>query len=420
MKYLLIILSLTSLSFSQTAELFRNVTTYSARSGALGGTNIASNPGDYSGLSNPAMLSLLKENSVSISSIFNNYFEDRKYPAYSAFDSRNGNEVYAISELFDDQYNFGLSYIMDLQGKRVVVSLARAFMYDHNYYYSEIVRKNQANDRKIAGAQEIKAEGQVYVTSLSASLELTDLTLGFGLNLINASDINYVKQVLLEESTSSNDYNIGTINENTGDFDLKSDNSPLFVRIGALFKLSDQIRLGTTYANGVDLEFKSEGSKLAYTLPGEFGVGVNYFGSNKLAATFMFDYRLVSWSTYKIDHVDQNLDDVHTFSFGLEHKLGENSYPIRLGARFENNKHDKNIANTTFTFGSGVRVQDFQINFSFDYGYRSYSEKDLFPESIWIDASNGNQYTARTEFDTVDQTFMNFKFDVSYAFKITN
>ena len=107
MKSIMLIVSITSFIFSQTAEMFRNVTHHSAYSAALGGTNIASNPSAYSGMNNPAMLSLLGKNQISFSTIFNNYLEDRKYPSYSAFDSRNGNEVYAISELFDDHYNFG-------------------------------------------------------------------------------------------------------------------------------------------------------------------------------------------------------------------------------------------------------------------------------------------------------------------------
>lgn len=421
MKHVFLTLITLSALMAQTADIFRTTNGYSAKAAALGGTEIATNASAYSIHSNPALLSELNQFISAISGVFNNISEDRKYPAYSAFDSRNGNEVYAISNLYTNQLQFAAAYGMRMGENQLTLALSNAKIYDHNYYYREIVRRNQFNDRVIIGAQTLESVGEVYAFALGGGIDLGSFQAGISAGLIHGPDYRWEKAVRLSPNATPNDYDIDEIQAVTGSLRMSLDNSPVVIRFGATYSVIDQLRLGVSFATPYTLDMKrSDDVVFNYDVPAQIGFGIQYYGANELAAKFTFDVIYEAWSELEIaspnadDALTGLFDDVYIFRFGLEHQVTE-EVPLRLGARFENSKQDEDASITTFSLGTGLEFQSLMIDFSFEYAYLTYTEADLFPEAIWINTGSGGvNYSNRTGLDTIDQTTMTFKVDVMY------
>lgn len=423
MKKLTLSLFTAMLLVAQTAEFLRDEVAHSARQYALGGTSVASNASPVSVYANPALLTDLSAFTFHSVTLFNNTSEDRKYPAYSAFDSRNANEVYASTDLSYTDFNFAISGEFKINDLRFVGAFSRLRAYDHNYFYREVVRKNSAVADYLMGAQIYENKGEVYANTLGFATALRGLQVGLSFSFYTMSEFDQSKEIRLSEDATENDYFSDAYLASINRISLELDNTPLAVSIGAVYPVIDQLKLGVNYRSGYTAELRGTGANWDYEIPSVFAVGLEYYGANALAAKFTFDYEFVGWSDLKIKDIASNATletlygDVHRYKVGMEHRVGKNANPLRVGAIFENTKSDPDVHKTTFTLGTTVKAAIFDIDLAMGYSYLSYNERDLFEDSIWK-TQDGTPFQERVGLDTVDQSFLNFMIDLTYNFEL--
>ncbi len=426
MKRILVLTLLMSLLSAQTAEILRDEVAHTAKQYAQGGTSIATNASPTSAYSNPALLNKLSAFQFHAVSMFNNTSEDRKYPAYSAFDSRNGNEVYASTDLSYANFNFALSGEFTFKDQRYVAAFARVRTFDNNYFYREIVRKNSASQEYLMGAQILENKGEIFANTFALASEYKKVKMGISLAFYSMNTFEQNKEVRLSAQSEANpdDYDNDLLYANISRVEFELDNTPVSLNLGLTYPVLDQLTLGVAFRSGYTAELRGNGVANDYSMPQQIAFGLEYYGSNSLAAKFSFDYEFVNWADLSIEDPSSGLNlnhiyaNVHRYKFGMEHKVGENSTPLRVGAIFENLKSDPDVHKTTFTLGTSVKASIIDVDFAMGYSYVTYNERDVFPDAIWINPETGLGYPERNGLDTVDRNFLNVMIDLTYNFEL--
>jgi hypothetical protein len=414
MKTYIVLLIIISSLASQTAEIFQDLSSASSIQSAMGNTMIANSVNVFSGNSNPALLNeLTSAMTFQFSTGFRNFTEERKFPAYSAFDSQIGNEIYATSDFNQFKYNLGLSKSFVLDNLPVTVSISRQMIMTNDYFYKENVRSRESGNQNLLAFQIIEQTGDFYENNLAFATKVNRFSLGFSLSMITAEDYKYRREVRLTEDADSDLVDELLAKDQELIYSYKQENKPFRYRFGALVPVLENLTLGGSVVSAYDIEYSLTATKITTHMPYQSAFGLEYFAGNKLRSKFTFDFRFIAWSDYKFNEGNANIfDDIYSYHFGFEHLV--DGYPLRLGMQFNNSKIDKSIQTTRFSLGTSLKLNFFQIDLATDYSYASFSEKDLFPEGIYI--NRGNPFSERNSLDDIEQSYLNFSITISYLF----
>lgn len=211
---------------------------------------------------------------------------------------------------------------------------------------------------------------------------------------------------------------------------LEGDNWEAGWNIGALFWLTEEIRLGASYRSRVDHDvdgtFKisgilDTGAKANIELPAVLYLGAAWMWES---LTLEFDAHWTEWSTY--EKLEVNLDtgssilsekdweDVWAYRFGAEYKLNE-MFDLRAGLVFDESPIPDRTLDVLvpsgdrwlFTMGLGVHY----TKWTFDFAYNIVLDEDrTFDNDAGVSAAG----TLRGEFK--DAYVHIFGFNVSYKF----
>ena len=411
--YFVTILIITSI-FGQTAEIFQELSSASSLQSAMGNTMLANSPTVFSGTSNPALLNNInKDINFEFSTLFRNFTEERKFPAYSAFDSKIGNEIYATSDFNRFKYNLGLSKSFVLGNLPLSVSFSRQIIMTNDYFYKENVRSRESGKQNLLAFQIIEQTGDLYENNIAIASKVDRFSLGFSASLISVEDYSYRKEVRLTKDADTDLVDEILAKEQEQLISYSNKNTAMRYRFGLLTKVLENLSFGASVASSYDIEYSYENINRVEHMPYQSAIGFEYFAGNDLRSRVTFDLRFTAWSDYKIDNGNANIfDDVYSYHFGFEHLV--ESYPLRLGIQFNNSKINKNINTSRFSLGTSIALKLFKIDLETNYSYQSFSEKDLFPEAIYI--NRGSPFSERTSLDDIDQSYLNFSVSFSYQF----
>ncbi len=293
-KISVILLFLMALSFAQSAEeavdLLENQTGVGIRATGLGNayTGIAD---DYSAIYwNPAGLAQIKMNEVSIALSNLTYKSTADYLGTSTSDSRT----------FTKLHNFGLVYPFQVERGSLVMALGfqRIKSLDSYLGFSgylpgtqgdslafDVINDNQFDygllefDRDIQQQKTVSSEGSLNQWSFGMGIDLSpNFSGGFTLSMISGGS-DYLSRYRQDDSRDMNNYSIS--NQNGDEIEIfdfkyydvtqkiKSDYSGYEAKLGGMFHLGDNIRLGTSITLPMTIrvnEVWSVSDELAYDI----------------------------------------------------------------------------------------------------------------------------------------------------------
>ena len=133
------------------------------------------------------------------------------------------------------------------------------------------------------------------------------------------------------------------------------------------------LTIGFVYGTAIKI---SKDTVADINYPEQYAFGIDYFFPGPLPAKIYFQLSYIPWSVLTKDGVKENLDNVESFHFGVEHLLTSNIL-IRLGYMYSNIYANSSLTRGTYTFGLGYRAGLNELGFGFNFSGLSYKGDEL-------------------------------------------
>jgi hypothetical protein len=369
------------------------MSTYDARSLAMGGAGLASVDGAAGMALNPALLGKTQGIDVALTGIVVLAEEARETPLHDSFDGVIGYNTYALNNSVYDRYtgaiafnpstelsefdwapNVGIGY-----GPRLDMS------YGYHVQYRDPDFQTEPAD-KILYDYYMEGDGGVGAFTVALGQEVTpDIYVGLGVDFLRGD----------YEVSERWVYPIDSEEEDASLYAEFNDVKGTRFTAGVLVERFHRVDISAVYrapftltgdydVRPVEPAAASMG-EFDHEYPGTFALGFEYHPRNLLMTTVSCDVEYTPWSDFSRsvrpegdddeDTTDPGLDDTLTYRLGVEHGFFDNTF-ARFGFSYQPSYVDEGRTTAAFSLGLGLDVLGARVDIGGQVGLREYEMED--------------------------------------------
>jgi hypothetical protein len=370
------------------------MSTYDARSLAMGGAGLASADGAAGMALNPALLGKTRGIDVAVTGIVVLAEEARETPLHDSFDGVIAYNTYALNNSVYDRYagavafspstelaefewapNVGIGY-----GPRLDMS------YGYHVQYRDPDFQTEPAD-KILYDYYAEGDGGVDAFSVGLGQEVApDVYVGLGVDFLRG-DYEVRQRWIYPVDSDEEDASL------TGEFNGVKGTR---FTVGVLVERFHRIDIAAVYRGPFTLEGEydarpvepaaSSVGEFDHEYPGSFALGLEYHPRNLLRTTVSCDVEYTPWSDFtqfvRVDGLEENeeesdpeLDDTLTYRLGVEHGFFDNTF-ARFGFSYQPSYVDEGRTTAAFSLGLGLDVLGARVDIGGQVGLREYELED--------------------------------------------
>ena len=368
------------------------MSTYDARSLAMGGAGIASIEGAAGMALNPALIGKTEGVDVAVTGILVLAEEARETPLHDSFDGVIGYNTYALNTEVYDRYVGAVAFnpadeLSEFEWAPVVAVgyVPRIDMsYDYHVQYRDPDFQTEPPD-KILYDYYTEGDGGIDALSVALGQEVApDVFVGLGVDFLRGDyEVSerwvYPVDSVEEDVSSSAEYNDATGTRFT---------------LGVLFERFHRVDVAAVYRAPFSLEGEHKTSAVGseesstrdfrYDYPGVLALGLEYHPRNLLTTTVSCDVEYARWSDFRehvpalrgvTEEVDPGLDDTLVYRLGVEHGFFDRSF-ARFGFSYQPSYADEKNTTAAFSIGLGLDVAGVRVDIGGQVGLREYDIED--------------------------------------------
>ena len=437
-KYILILVLLSGLfSQSQFNRLFPSEYYLGdSRSMAIGNTFLTTSQTSMLALTNPAKLSRLN-NSFYFQSSFSSISERRSMVIADMWGDFLANADYVFNDNSYLKNAFGFNYSKSVGELKVGLGFNYSPFTSLNYSYEEEVRSDAdledgviGIDDPIIGFHIIKNSGDMYVSSIGASVSFKNSAVGLSYNQIKSTSIKDQVFVNIIDNTEYAQNNLSAVEDYNASFMLNKDAFYAisvdcdFKDINLVLSFEDDASLSSSSLSsmhisehlGLPIVFSEVNNQLEYNIQ-----GLDYEKPKKIHIGLLYqpkynsDFSIAFEATKRIWNHDANYsmflnESTTEYRFGFEYTPIK-SFPIRAGLVYSGSPYIILDPKTTLTLGTGKKYNNIAVDFAMNYNMISYMHHDIFP---MMDTSNLSCDDVGC--DTVRENNLTFQASLRYNF----
>jgi hypothetical protein len=186
-----------------------------------------------------------------------------------------------------------------------------------------------------------------------------------------------------------------------------------------MLKLTPKIIIASTWENSAKLKSDDSGAIINqenglfeywhdqnyainghdYLKPEILGLGVSFISHNQSKTSISFELNQIFYD----DHY--YLNDFNIIKFGFEH-ITQFGTPIRAGLTYKTPSMNVMEPTSTFTFGSGKKIDNLKLDIAGTYCLQSFKYPDLFPV----------EGDVRLDYDFIRDSQFHLSLSLSYIF----
>lgn len=368
------------------------MSTYDARSLAMGGAGIASIEGAAGMALNPAQVGKTEGVDVSVTGIMVLAEESRETPLHDSFDGVIGYNTYALNTTVYDHYTGAVAFnpsdeFSEFEWAPVVAVgyVPRIDMsYDYHVQYRDPDFQTEPAD-KILYDYYTEGDGGVNAFSVALGQEVaSDVYVGLGVDFMRG-DYEVAERWVYPMDSEEEDADSRTeFNDVTG----------TRFTLGVVYERLHRVDVAAVYRAPFSLEgdykMRAAGSEdyskgeIQYDYPGVIALGLEYHPRNLMTTTVSCDVEYARWSDFR-EHVpvsraateefDPELDDTLVYRLGVEHGFFDTSF-LRFGFMYKPSYADEKNTTAAFSVGLGVDVAGVRVDIGGQVGLREYDIED--------------------------------------------
>ena len=369
------------------------MSTFDARSLAMGGAGLAAIDGAAGMVLNPALIAKTEGIDVALTGILVLAEESREAPLHDSFDGVIGYNTYALNTEVYDRYVGAVAFnpegeFGELEWAPVVAvgySPRLDMSYGYHVQYRDPDFQTEPAD-KILYDYYLEGDGGLSAFSVALGQDVApDISLGLGVDFLRG---DYEVSERWVYPVDSDEEDVATRSE------YNSMSGTRFT-FGALVEKFHRVDIAAVYRTPFTLEgtydpqpddiLHTERRALEYRYPGEVAVGVSYHPRNLLMTTVSCDVEYVQWSDFREyvpsalgiikEAYDPGLDDTFTYRLGVEHGFFDNSL-ARFGFMYQPSYADEGNTKAAFSLGLGLDVAGVRVDIGGQVGLREYDIDD--------------------------------------------
>ena len=365
------------------------MSTYDARSLAMGGAGVASIDGAAGMVLNPALLGKTEGIDVAVTGLIVLAEESRETPLHDSFEGIIGYNTYALNTEVYDRYMGAIAFnpaseLTDFEWAPVVAVgyVPRINMsYGYHVQYRDPDFQTEPAD-KVLYDYYIEGDGGVNAFSVGLGQEVSpDVYVGLGVDFLRG---DYEVDERWVYPADSDDEDAGARAEYD---DVTGTRFTLGVLVERLHRLDIAAVYRAPFTLSGDYDTRPVGSESSstgsfeYDYPGALVFGLEYHPRNLLLTTLSCDVEFTQWSEFKDDTLvgDPELDDTFTYRLGVEHGFFDDSL-LRFGFLYQPSYVDERSSTAAFSVGLGLDVEGVRVDIGGQVGLREYgidTENDL-------------------------------------------
>jgi len=361
------------------------MSTFDARSLALGGAGIASIEGAAGMALNPALISKTEGIDVAVTAILVLAEEAREAPLHDSFDGVIGYNTYALNTELYDRYAGAVAFnpaneFAEFEWAPVVAvgyNPRIDMSYGYHVQYRDPDFQTEPAD-KILYDYYLEGDGGVGAFSVAVGQEVApEVYVGIGVDFLRGDYEVSERWVYPIDSDEVDVDALSEFNDVTG----------TRFTLGVLFEQIHRVDLAAVYrapftlagdydARPVEPEAVSTGS-FEYEYPGALVLGIEYHPRNLLMTSVSCDVEYASWSNLTDDSLvnGPELDDTFTYRLGVEHGFFDDSL-ARFGFSYQPSYADEGNTTAAFSLGLGLDVAGVRVDIGGQVGLREYDIQD--------------------------------------------
>jgi hypothetical protein len=370
------------------------MSTYDARSLAMGGAGLASIDGAAGMALNPALLGKTQGIDVAVTGIVVLAEEARETPLHDSFDGVIGYNTYALNNSVYDRYvgaiSFSPSTELDEFDWAPNVGIGYGPRLDMSYGYHVQYRDPDFQTEpadKILYDYYKDGDGGVGAFSVGLGQEVVpDVYVGLGVDFFRGDYEVSERWVYPADSDEEDASLYSEFNDVTGTRFTVGVLVERFHRVDIAAVYRGPFTLTGEYNESPADPASSERGEFDNEYPGSFALGLEYHPRNLLMTTVSCDVEYTPWSDASgvlrdadplgvSTHYDPELDDTLTYRLGVEHGFFDNTF-ARFGFSYQPSYVDDGRTTAAFSLGLGLDVLGARVDIGGQVGLREYELED--------------------------------------------
>ena len=364
------------------------MSTYDARSLAMGGAGLASIDGAAGMALNPGVLGKTEGIDVALTGLVVLAEESRETPLHDSFDGIIAYNTYALNTEVYDRYVGAVAFnpaaeLTDFEWAPVV-AVGYAPLIDMSYGYHVQYRDPDFQTEpadKILYDYYLEGDGGVNAFSVGLGQEVApQVYVGLGVDFLRGDYEVSEKWV----------YPSGSDEEDADSYTEYNDVKGTRFTLGALVERLHRVDIAAVFRAPFTLEGNyesravgSEASSLGsfeHEYPSSLVLGLEYHPRNLLLTTVSCDVEYTRWSDFREyvptvwglkEAYDPGLNDTFTYRLGVEHGFFDDTF-ARFGFSYKPSYVDVGSATAAFSLGLGLDVLGARVDVGGQVGLREY------------------------------------------------
>ncbi len=354
------------------------ISTYDARTLAMGGAGLASAEGARGLTVNPALLGKTEGIDVALSGMLVLAEESREVPLHDSFDGVIAYNTYALNTEVYDRYVGSIAFRPNLDVEWMpVVAVGYGPRIDMSYGYHVQYRDPDFATEpadKILYDYYIEGDGGINAFSVGLGQEVyPDVYVGLDVDFLRGEYDVSERWV----------YPIDSDDEDVDAFAEYNDVAGTQFSLGVLYEGFHRVDLAAVYRGSFTLEGdydirtaggeRGESGNFEYKYPGTLAFGIEYHPRNELMTKVSCDVEFTQWSEFEDSLLDEDpgLDDTVTYRIGVEHAFFDDTL-ARFGFTYRPSYIEESSTTAAFSAGLGLDVLGVRVDIGGQVGLRDY------------------------------------------------
>ena len=354
------------------------ISTYDARTLAMGGAGLASAEGARGLTVNPALLGKTEGIDIALSGMLVLAEESRETPLHDSFDGVIAYTTYALNTEVYDRYVGSIAFRPDLDMEWMpVVAVGYGPRIDMSYGYHVQYRDPDFATEpadKILYDYYIEGDGGINAFSVGLGQEVyPDVYVGLDVDFLRGEYDVSERWV----------YPIDSDEEDVDAFAEYNDVAGTQFSLGVLYEGFHRVDLAAVYRGSFTLEGdydirtaggeRGESGNFEYKYPSSLGLGIEYHPRNELMTKVSCDVEFTQWSEFEDSLLDEDpgLDDTVTYRIGVEHAFFDDTL-ARFGFTYRPSYIEESNTTAAFSAGLGLDVLGVRVDIGGQVGLRDY------------------------------------------------